>query len=717
MYGWIEETRECLLECAAAMGRDRCFSDGGVVTSDAALEGGRSDGGDAADVAQPDVRCAAGEAACGGRCVSTADDPLNCGACARACTPPAGATATCVMGVCDFRCVAGRHACGTSCLPDDSPSSCGTRCTPCPEPIGARATCVMGACGSECLAGYERNGDGCEIAVPRPVFPPGTSTVTSRRPTLRWALAMGATGAQIELCRDRACSMVIERIDATGDNARPGADLPASRVVFWRMRGRVGAMTGSRLSPTWQFRTGARSAPVDTAFGVEGDYNGDGFTDLAVGAPGANSGAGRVSVYNGSATGLSATPSRVLDGAEAFEGFGRSMAAVGDINGDGFGDLAVGSPFGSSGGRAVGVVRVFYGSASGIGPVADQTIVRTDMTTEASNVLAAIGDADRDGFADVAIGFVRGVGVTGQPSIAFHRGSRAGLESVPSLEYRGTTFSGEPSLNAVGAGDVNGDQFADLLIRFRDGSGAGVAVLNGSPAGIVLATRRILADGDTRVRRGLLTGAVDFDGDGLADVAIGRPFESPGGVAGAGEVRVYAGSSAGINGTAYLVLRGTRGGQALGSSVASVGDVDADGFGDLAVATVSEPEFAGRVELFRGSPTGVGATSALLRFGLLPGDQFGTELRYVGDINGDGTSDCAVGSLGAQSGTAVQPGRATIAFGPAWMTREILGAADRDQFGATFASRTQSRALSRAATMCFDVALTNAQRPRARRGD
>ena len=103
---------------------------------------------------------------------------------------------------------------------------------------------------------------------------------------------------------------------------------------------------------------------------AKGDFNGDGFGDLAIGAPGENLGAGAVHVLYGSATGLTTTGSQFLsqgaggiaDAAEAGDEFGRSLA-VGNFNSDGFNDLAIGAP-GEN--RGAGTVHVLYGSASGL---------------------------------------------------------------------------------------------------------------------------------------------------------------------------------------------------------------------------------------------------------------------------------------------------------------------------------------------------------------
>jgi hypothetical protein len=95
---------------------------------------------------------------------------------------------------------------------------------------------------------------------PRPIAPISLGDVTQRRPTLRWQLPSGFDGAVVELCRDRACTMVIETRTVSGSSTQPTADLPARSVVFWRLRGRRGATTDAAYSPTWLFHVPATSA-------------------------------------------------------------------------------------------------------------------------------------------------------------------------------------------------------------------------------------------------------------------------------------------------------------------------------------------------------------------------------------------------------------------------------------------------------------------------
>jgi hypothetical protein len=99
--------------------------------------------------------------------------------------------------------------------------------------------------------------------------------VTSRRPTLRWSLPGGATGAHINLCRDRALTTGCVGFDAVGASGAPGSDLAAG-VWYWALNLRTGSMTGTSSSPTWQFTVRVLpTLPTDTSWGTTLDVNGD----------------------------------------------------------------------------------------------------------------------------------------------------------------------------------------------------------------------------------------------------------------------------------------------------------------------------------------------------------------------------------------------------------------------------------------------------------
>lgn len=645
------------------------------------------------------LSCDGGEIACGARCTSTESDPLNCGACGVACTSSANATATCVAGRCDLRCDTGAHRCGAACVRDSDPASCGTRCSPCPEPLGASATCAMGACGYACLAGYDDTGAACEMRAPRPLFPWGTSTVTQLRPTLEWELPMGVEGAQIELCRDRACTMVIERVNAVGSSAQPAADLPRSTVIFWRARGRIGASNGTRTSATWQFRTPAASATTaDTAHGLDLDLNGDGFSDVAIGAPGADGGQGRVDVYYGSATGLGAMPGAVLRGTSAGEGFGASIASVGDVNGDGFADLAVQR-------RTPRNTVIIRGSLTGAG-------TRITTATSALTVEGA-GDVNGDGYADLltATFDARIGGVDEAGSTSLWLGTTTGLAPTPELSLDGMQVGGQLGASVAGAFDFNGDRLADWLVGEPGSIASGlmragsVRLFEGSEARAGTTPSRLFegSEQDARLGQGV-SGGGSIDGDGFGSIVISSPRSSTGGVTRCGQVFVYDADAGRLPASPSTTIAGTEPSQQLGHTVRNIGDVDADGRFDVVIgaplANVGTFGLAGSAYIHLATASGLSPTPSRVLRGGNSAAQFGTVIANAGDSSSDGFADVLISAPGATDDPSTFWGSVTLWSGSAsgisaTPTRTLVGSAMSDIHGAAIACRRSARATAR----------------------
>jgi hypothetical protein len=565
-------------------------------------------------------------------------------------------------------CPSGTHTCSGACVSNDAVTSCGTRCEPCPAPAGARPTCMSQQCGIECLAGFERVGESCEAVVPRPVFPPGTSMVTSHRPTFRWALGAGTDGAVVEVCRDRACTMRVTMFDATGTSARPAMALPASTALFWRLRGRVGAVAGSRFGPTWQFRTRATDASVDTAFGTELDFNGDGFSDVAIGAPGI--GRGSVSLFFGGASGLSAPMTIAPPASDGT--FGSAIVSVGDVNGDGFGDIAI-RAIRSSGTLLLGVVNVYFGRADAT--IGEPTAITSAMPEESFGRAITGGDVNGDGWSDLVLGAASTPAVAGRSRGSFlvFNGSARGINALA-----GVRFDASSAFDRVGAaiatGDTNGDGFADLVV-------GAPAATSGATNGAVLRYLGGSAGLDSNYNTvasqsgGLLGSSVaasgDVNGDGIADIAIGAPA--------GGLVQTLLGSRTGapINSTMLV---------GVGGVVAVSRDSNGDGFDETLVG----PGSTALAYLYRGSMAGVTSTPALTITGPLLDNGRTVVLAAHADINGDGFGDFTVGAPDASPIGRDVAGLALVYFGGTtpMLHRTIEGARPLEQLGSALASRS-----------------------------
>lgn len=550
--------------------------------------------------------CDVGFHACGSSCAPD-DSVTACGPTCARCTAPASGVPACVGGACTFSCVSGTHRCGDRCASDASPNSCGTRCAPCTAPANARATCEAGACGFVCDAGYVRVGAACvAIPAPRPVSPISTSCVTSRSPTLVWALAPGTDGARVEVCAERECATVVRSVDVVGTSTAVNpALLPG--VWFWRLTGRIGASLGVQTSPVLEVVVPARSAPRTTVWGVITDPSGDGYADLVTGAPGA----GAAFVHRGGPIGLSATPFATLTGPVSL---GSALEAAGDVDGDGFGDVVVGAP-------DANLARVYYGGASGLGARAP-----TEFGSGAStfgHAVAAAGDVDGDGYGDVI------VGAPAASRAYVFRGAAGGLAATATWVLTGSADSFGQSV--AGAGDVDGDGYADVVIG--DPGAGRVLLYRGGTAGLgAMPTAAVTLRGDEGFGA-TVAGAGDVDGDGHADVVVGEP--------GARRAYVYRGRPGGLDPSGVTLMAGSA---EFGDAVAAAGDVDGDGFGDVLVGSERER----RAWVFRGASGGI-TRSALVTLAAPSTSErrFGASVASPGDVNGDGESDLLVGAPGS----------------------------------------------------------------------
>jgi hypothetical protein len=386
------------------------------------------------------------------------------------------------------------------------------------------------------------------------------------------------------------------------------------------------------------------------------DFNGDGYSDLAVGVPFdviGDFGAGAVNVLYGSPTGLSSAGNErwsqdspgILDEAEADDYFG-SAVATGDFNGDGISDLAVGAyGEGVGGGDQAGAVNVLYGSEGGLTSVGNQFWTQDSPGVEGDAETSDIfgwavgsGDFDGDGIDDLAVGVKNDdVGSTEDAgSVNVLYGSRAGLTSIGDQLWTQDTpgvpdvaESDEEFARDVVSGDFDGDGFDDLGIgvpseSVDEQSQAGaINVLYGSPSGLSSAGNQFWTQASPGVIGlvesldvlGFSLAAEDFNGDGFSDLAAGAILETLGVVSG-GAVNVLYGSGRGLSpagnqfwsqdspGVEGEAESGDRFGWALAG-----GDFDADGFADLAVGArdkrVGDGYSAGAVNVLYGSSSGL----------------------------------------------------------------------------------------------------------------
>ena len=473
-----------------------------------------------------------------------------------------------------------------------------------------------------------------------------------------------------------------------------------------------------------------------------GDINGDGVDDVIIGAEGPrrsidnNSTGQSYVVFGGSVVGsggslnlsdLDGVNGFVINGLDAGDYAGRSVSSAGDINGDGVDDVIIGASGANPNGvRGAGESYVVFGSRdigsggslnlSDPGGVNRLIINGIDPNDQSGNSVSGAGDFNGDGIDDVIIGAPRAdlnsAESAGESYVVF--GSRdlgtggslnlSDLDGVNGFVINGIDQYDEFGNSVSNAGDINGDGMDDVIIGAPGAEPDEPFVPTQYAAGasyVVFGGRNVGSSGSLNVSDldgingfaingitgsddsgGSVSGAGDFNGDGVDDMIIGASANY--------DIResymVFGGGGVGADGSLNLSdLNGDNGfvinridfGDFAGISVNGAGDLNGDGVDDVIIgATGGDPNDVSNAGesyvVFGGNDVGDGGSlnlsdldgvNGFMINGIDQDDTSGRSVSSAGDFNGDGVADVIIGANRADPNGVDNAGESYIVFG------------------------------------------------------
>ena len=446
--------------------------------------------------------------------------------------------------------------------------------------------------------------------------------------------------------------------------------------------------TAPATTPAWTAEGDQDYAQFGIYVAAAGDVNGDGYDDVLVAAWGWDDvvccpfdsapDAGRVWVWHGSPAGLSATPAWTVSSYQTGANMGYSAGTAGDVNGDGYDDVVVGTRSWDNGPWAnAGRAQVFLGSAGGLATTPVWTIDNTQSGAELGVSVAGAGDVNADGYDDVVVGaYLNDSAYADEGGAWLYLGGAAGPSLTPSWARFGGQSGAQFGISVAPAGDTNGDGYADVIVGawgYDNGHvDEGAAFLfTGSMAGLSAAPVWTVEADQTSALLGYAVGtAGDLNGDGFADVVVGAHQFDATSVVDRGRVQVFPGSASGPPAAAPITLLGSQAGELFGVAASTAGDVNGDGYGDLIVGALGYDggqADEGRVQVFLGSAAVPSTTASQTIESNQANRYFGTIVGTAGDVNGDGFSD-VIESSRSYSGAFPAQGRVDLFLGsPAGM--------------------------------------------------
>ena len=457
--------------------------------------------------------------------------------------------------------------------------------------------------------------------------------------------------------------------DAPGDTADTDTDTDPEGIAPGARWAGETPLPGSAHSIS-----GAREEDYAGRGTAIGDVDGDDQDDVLVAAP--------FSWSNGDSGGYACVVKGPIEadidlgsayacvaGMEEREYLGVNVSVVGDMDGDGTVELAFAAPNTSSsdtGPSGPGAVHLFSNIAAGDHESGDATASWSGEGATDGAGAAMLGGTDwtGDGRPDLAAGAPMYNGYWGAAYILGARALEGGTLDDAEVRFYPTsgTSGGGFGSSIAAVGDLDGDGFEDFGVGWRghNNNRSAVAIFLGPVSGGNAAT-----DADALITgqggafagfQGNVAGVGDVNGDGTADVLVGAPeYNISNELAYAGSVYLFSGEKA-LDGTDALLadatIEGDHYGQALGRSVAGIGDQDGDGFADILVGAWgadTEADNAGGAYLYYGSLSGTydPSDAAAAWHGTTRGASTGVSVLGGADLTGDAYTDLLISSEGA----------------------------------------------------------------------